>query len=570
MEDVDQLRDRFRRIVELERAAHHRDLAGKQSSGGGQPDDQSLVTRRDFVSLVKLLRDLLSETSRLRLLLNRVQLEPALAQNLRQLDAPGAGAVAVSASDRQPGQGAGPGSSAGLLAPITRLLGVGSPDQRPSADESRSTSVPARRGGGSTVSTAAVNVEYGGGTVRSATPTDSPDVHQSSPREQVEATARSRHVRRELSSIFAGASSAANARRLPPQSLAASQPAPARAVPVPDRGPSAQRFVSAAASAATSYNPFSRILSSYRPAMSSTTNAVLDSIPHAPPVLDSPFDGGDDEEGPLAHGSPPPTLLERQLRPRGLSDSSIRSTFTTHGALSRPNPHHRVVTVAGLAMSSETKPVPIVVAPAGVSVDQTQSGEPAPGLSSSPASLGAAAEFLRQKLEQDEADTAAALAEGKTISRRASRAQLRGRSSLSRLRETATLSSSPPPPVPAMPDELRVSTSSTTTSDSSLNLPPPSSSSSPNPTIAVEAPNSPAAPMPISISPPTRKRSVGRSREREREPAGASSLFGTVVSSAFGSLVGTGHGPGGLSDKRIGPNSAQGAAESWRDRSRLG
>lgn len=512
------------------------------------------MTRRDFVALVKLLRDLLSETSRLRLLVNRVQLEPPLAYKLRELDAPASVTPTITV-EKTLGQSASSAATT-LLAPISRLLGGQAAEQPSTSDSVRPSLAQSRRGGSSTVSTATVNVEYGGGAVRAAESVESPKSQAvASPRDATTSVGRPRQVRRELSSIFAGASynSTASRRTTPAgvRSQGIDMPAQPRAVPT-------NRFVSAAASAASSYMPFGRILASYRPAMSSTANAVIDSIPHAPPVLDSPFDDDDEDH------SPPSTLLERQLRPRGLSDSSIRSSFTTHGGFSRPNPHHRVVTAAGLALSAETKPVPMIVAPGDSSLDRSGERDAAiAAMSSSPASLGAAMNALRQKLEEDEAETAHALAEGKTISRRASRAQLRGRTSTSRLRESSTLAVSPPPPVPPLPDDLRLSTS-TATSDSSLTLP---CQTSPCPAITIDevpAPSAAPAPAPISISPSSRSGSVG---PKEKE-GGTTSLFGTVVSSAFGSLIGSGSLGGG--DKRASTSGSHGPADNWKDRNRFG
>lgn len=571
--EIDGLRDRFRRVIELERAAQHRDSAVASHPDVATSSDTSLVTRREFVSLVKLLRDLLSETSRMRHLLNRVQLEPALAHRLGELDMPGVfdgGGV----TERKTARPAAAEAAANLLAPLSRLLGVASPEQATlsAAENARPSLAQSRRGGSSTVSTATVNVEFGGGAVRPApSSAPSPDAAARRGGPHGAAEPEPRQVRRELSSIFAGASTTTRRTQLPGPA------AQGRAIPASSAAASTSRLVSAAASAATSYIPFGRILSSYRPAMSSTANAVIDFIPSAPPALESPFDEDDTEEGDGDAYSPPSTLLERQLRPRGLSDSSIRSTFVSHAGHMRPNPQHRIVTAAGLALSSEVGAVPIIVAPAGVSVDETTS-KAAIALSSSPASLGAAMSALRQKLEEDDADTAAALAEGKTISRRPSRAQLRARSPSSRLRESSSLAASPPPPVPPLPSELKLSTASTATGDTSRSFDAVAPAADPpNPTVSVQAPDTPPrrpgaaadGTAPISISPTSRPRGVGPLRSAA-DPSTASSLFGTVVSSAFGSLIGGGGG-GNAHDKRVSAiGGAPGGAESFRDRSRLG
>lgn len=80
--EIDSMRDRFRRILEQERAA----VAKDATKAVAPPSAESLISRREFVSLVKLLRDLLFEASRLRSLVNRVQLDPSLATRLADFD----------------------------------------------------------------------------------------------------------------------------------------------------------------------------------------------------------------------------------------------------------------------------------------------------------------------------------------------------------------------------------------------------------------------------------------------------------------------------------------------------
>ncbi|GAA6001793.1 uncharacterized protein JCM10292_005912 [Rhodotorula paludigena] len=523
--DIELVRDRFRRVVELERSAQAR--APSPSTTG----DSSLVTRRDFVSLVKLLRDLLFEASRLRMLVNRVQLDPSLAHSLKDLDVPSPfdAAEAKSAS----------GTSGGLLAPLSRLFGAVAGDDPVLSHRASSAQLrppPGKRGGSSTVSTATVNVEFGSGQVRQA---ELPSSEQASPRNTAAAApaaARPRpsQVKRDLSSIFAGATTSRSGIAL------------GAAAPEHSAAPAGRL------AAAVSYIPFGRLLaSSYRPPMSSTTNAVLDSLPHAPPASRTTADGPSAEE---------PTLLERQLRPRGLSDSSIRSTFLAHDGTIRPNPHHRVVTSAGLALSAEPVRVPVVVAPASTGGDSS-----ALSLSVAASPVGTpsatnAMEALRQQLEEDGAlpsstsltsDPSSSLS--RSVSRRPSAAQLRAKASSSRLRDSL----SPPPPVPPVPilsaaqaQEGLLSTSSAT-SESSLSL---SVGAAPSSAAAATA-----AAMPIRIAPPSPRstsKGEGAPTVAGTAPApGAAGLLGKVASTAFGSLAAQATGVG---------------AESWRERSRLG
>lgn len=313
LSEIEGLRHHFRRVLEQERSS-----AAKDATGSLHSDTESLVARRDFVALVKLFRDLLFEISRLRSLVNRVQLEPSLAVNLRSLDVSTSFEVELS----KPGQAS---LGAGLLAPLSRLFNaallIPEPDVTPRSPASLR---PPPRGisklsGSSVVSSATVNVEFGkghsravakGGEREDVTSPEASNAGSSPYANSATASKTGTQVRRDLNSIFAGG--------IQPKALVDPW------VVVPAAAKASRGFTS---------NPLGRLLASYRPAMSSTTNAVLDSIPHAPQV----------------DGEYQPTLLERTLRPRGLSDSSIRSTFVAHA-----NPHHRIISAATLASSTET------------------------------------------------------------------------------------------------------------------------------------------------------------------------------------------------------------------------
>lgn len=86
--DAEGLREHFRRIVESEaRGALTSDTASTKSSsnGGNVMDmDTSLVPRKDFFALVKLMRDLLFEMAKLRMAVNEVQLAPGNASKILQ------------------------------------------------------------------------------------------------------------------------------------------------------------------------------------------------------------------------------------------------------------------------------------------------------------------------------------------------------------------------------------------------------------------------------------------------------------------------------------------------------
>ncbi|BGP18912.1 hypothetical protein JCM10213v2_006992 [Rhodosporidiobolus nylandii] len=550
--DIDGVRHHFRRVVELERAAQAKEASAERMTGANS--NESLVTRRDFVSLVKLLRDLLCETTRLRSIVNRVQIDPSLATTLRELDVP----TALDPQQGPSGGAKGAPTTGGLLAPISRLFGSSlSPDEPSLSHRASSAQLrppPPKRGGSSTVSTATVNVEFGSGTVRHASASSphsqTPGLTRT-PSRPAKPRAPPGQVKRDISSIFAGASTRSSTLAPGPEPWTVVSPSVPTA---PSSGsaplPATARLASAA-SAASSYIPFGHLLSSYRPALSSTTNAVLDSIPHAPPLRhpqDALQDSAIDDE-------PAPTLLERQLRPRGLSDSSIRSTFVSHG-VSRANPHHRLISPASLALSSE----PTRATAAGDASVLSSS----PATSSSTGGLGAI-DALKVQLSE----VASSAGGSGSVSRRPSAANLRAKGSSSRLRESSLPVSDLAPPVPPLPSNFL--STSTTTTDSTLTLAGARSASSVGDSgLATSLSRSPA---PIGIAPPTpRKAGAGASVAASPSDGdaagngGAAGLFGTMVSSAWGSLAPSpAASVAGPPKKRSG-----GVGESWTERGRFG
>lgn len=209
-------------------------------------------------------------------------------------------------------------SAGGLLAPLSRMVGtfLGEPNKVSLRQPSRP--LPTTKlTGSSGITSATVEVEFGKGASKQAVTVGSSNSGITSASLQKSTSSRDSiagqskigsksgsQVKRDLNNIFAGTTKSTVAEPW---------------VVLPSRN-------------TPSSNPFGRLLSNYRPAKSSTAYAVLDSIPHRAPV----------DQGPQA------TLLERTLHRRGLSDSSIRSTFVAHA-----NPHHRIVSPATLALSSE-------------------------------------------------------------------------------------------------------------------------------------------------------------------------------------------------------------------------
>ncbi|GAA5964768.1 hypothetical protein JCM3765_002548 [Sporobolomyces pararoseus] len=523
--EIDSMRDRFRRILEQERAA----VAKEPSKALVHSSSESLISRREFVSLVKLLRDLLFEASRLRSLVNRVQLDPALAPRLGELDDPqiDAANLGTDASSSKP-----TGTAGGLLAPLSRLFGSSlSPGEHPtlaSRPSSAQLRAPPKRGGYSAVTSATVNVEFGKAAVRSSSTTNEATTTTTSPSQPP--VTRPDPPKRDISSIFAGSTN----RPVDPWVVlsndgAAPSPSP---MPQPRRIPSRSPGL---ASVASSYLPFSRILAgSYRPALSSTTNAVLDSIPHAPPST----------QDPTASDEPPPTLLERQLRPRGLSDSSIRSTFLSHGI---SNPHHRVLTPATLALSSE----PTRIAPTAVVAADTSSAlSTSPGSSSFAASssgLGAIS-ALQKQLQADE-NLLSAPGGGGSLSRRSSANNLRAKPSQSRLRDQLLPSTSVAMSINRSQSSHEGDTTSLSTSPS-LATPP----------VAATLSTSPA---PIQISPPSpmkRSSTAQATRSISSSPVERSAVPGSL----FGTLA------SGWTNGWTSGNGAGSMPESYKERTRVG
>lgn len=295
--------------MEQERAASARELHPNST----ESLTESLVVRKDFVALVKLFRDLLFETSRLRSLVNRIELEPTLAPSLRELD--GMNVVDTERTTQSSS------SAGGLLAPLSRMVGtfLGEPNKAPILRQPSRPLPTTKLTGSSGITSATVEVEFGKGATKQAVTVGSSNSGLASTSLQKSTSSRDSiaggqstmnssksgsQVKRDLNNIFAGTT----------------------------KSTAAEPWVVLPSRNTPSSNPFGRLLSNYRPSKSSTAYAVLDSIPHRAPV----------DQGPQA------TLLERTLRPRGLSDSSIRSTFIAHA-----NPHHRIVSPATLALSSE-------------------------------------------------------------------------------------------------------------------------------------------------------------------------------------------------------------------------
>lgn len=285
--DVDALRVKFQRSL-----LHENQASLKESA------HHSLVTRRDFRQLLRLVRDVLAEVSRLRSIVNTVQLEPALATQIAQLEAGPA-----SPSGSQPSTpGFDPKAYVPtFLAPISRLWSgaasteVVTPPSAPvsaaSLGKGRPTMTATKRTTSTGITSATVNVEFGGGGMSSRQKT----VASSSPLASAPEG---------VGGIFAGG----GLRR-----------------------------------------PRSRWALVDRPGPGATTSSS--GAPKSRSRDD--HDAGDKLDSEV--GDFRQTLLERTLRPRGLSDSSMHSTFVQHAAAAAyANPTGRLLKSAAQPVAATT------------------------------------------------------------------------------------------------------------------------------------------------------------------------------------------------------------------------
>jgi hypothetical protein len=317
--DVSNLRVQFRAALEVER--HE-------------------ATRKDLRALLKLFKDLFTELGQLRGTLNEITLDPSAANKL--------GEQATSEGER--GRSVLPKSSAmgWISAPIAKLFGptteatdvtappLPSPKRR--GQEHNARQAAPKLAAAVSASTTTVNVEFASTGTRRAMATI-PDVQVSSvpsgeashhhpdllasrsgPSSKVEEGRREN-----LLGIFAGAPRNVSGRKdnwlvLPSKNK-------------PDRPKRQQGMVSASPAQDATIGRTAKRLSR-------NLDAIIDSIPHTNRANPSPKETNFQA-----------TLLERTqtLRSRGLSDSSIHSTFLA-------SPVNRLLTPSGIALSGSSGP----------------------------------------------------------------------------------------------------------------------------------------------------------------------------------------------------------------------
>lgn len=275
-------------------------------------DDKMVTTcnRRDLRTLFKLFRDMFTELGQMRVTLNEVVLDPSVAPKVREWAMDPAKAEAEAAKARNTGGG---DNVAGWMAPISKLFGAtgARPEAVASGERGAAALTRSLSGKGPTrpprfvpklspalsASATTVNVEFSGsGVGRAVTSTASP--HPSRPglsAQQSSTTGQS------VMGIFAGA----------PRS---STPDPWVVLPKEPRR--VQSTILNVASPATPRR--THTMSAQR--MSRNVDAIVDVENSALSRVDQ------DSEEPDYLGP----LREHTLKRRGLSDSSIHSTFMSH------------------------------------------------------------------------------------------------------------------------------------------------------------------------------------------------------------------------------------------------
>ncbi|KAJ1020970.1 hypothetical protein NDA18_005816 [Ustilago nuda] len=375
LRDVDGLRDHFRKLVEAEARTHTRDDSSSHSKDFA---NESLVARKEFFALLKAFRDILCELAKLRLCINDIHLNPGQAAKLLHehlganttedrslIPIPSAvnwlGKMLLGGPSTGPSTPSHPSASPGTTLAVPDASGTnGSKGGRILTGRTISGShaghLAPRASPAVVSSTLAVEVK---GTHASATETPqsrfSPSPQtlpggglKAGPRPQRgrSTTSLTRVQSRNLSGLFAG-------------SMAPSYTGfdPARGRLSDQSGGLAQTSTLRPRGDGSRMNkpwqrPLSRIVDDDEISIH-RGRAIRQQV-----FDDSDEDGSDDE----MNGSG--NLLERTLRPRGLSDSSVRSTFIDRmdgvgaGPVSpaanriRPSPISRIITPATLSLHS--------------------------------------------------------------------------------------------------------------------------------------------------------------------------------------------------------------------------
>ncbi len=318
--EVDALRAHFKVILDQERE--------KKGDKRSEDINDSAITRRDFTLLLRLFKEVFSVLVDLQATVNRVIIDPSSAKKLREV-AQAAGDEEDGSRGRLQSSKLAPSGLGWIAAPLAKYFATVAVDEstdtrdsgKPSTDRSRlqpPTAKAAPKQSASTLATTThVNVEFGGsGMVKRATSTLPTGGHASEPLPPSPAdtltkgapiaalkstpaislgdgTIRGRPARREdLFGIFAGAPAGTHGGW--------------RVVsnPIPDAQHRRLRTTT------SQYFGTLRQPGSHKRQLSTAVDAVIDQ--------------------PLPEHQMEEDVPERTLRPRALSDSSIRTTFVSH------------------------------------------------------------------------------------------------------------------------------------------------------------------------------------------------------------------------------------------------
>lgn len=308
--EIGEMRTHFRNVMEDER----------RLGGGKNPLQDSMITKRDFQLLLKLFKEIFGELIELRGIVNDVTVNPAAAVELRKRQ------EAIQAEEeevRGRGKAIKGGSGLGwIAAPITKLFAAPSSDppaRRPS--DKALLQPPAIRSSAklmpsTSATTTQVSVEFAStGQIRRATaglPSANTDHMDELPVSPADTLTR-------IPGLTRQGSNQPSVSRIPAIPLGDGS---SRGPPVGNNRQSLYGIF-AGGSTSDSHRAPARMNQTisgrhtsgrHRRQLSTVVDAVIDD--------DGPDRGLDEYQ---------PPLLERTLRPRGLSDSSIRTTFQHHG-----------------------------------------------------------------------------------------------------------------------------------------------------------------------------------------------------------------------------------------------
>jgi hypothetical protein len=312
--EMTEMRGYFRTILEDERRT------GRRSSSRGM--DDSAVTKKDFNLLLKLFKELFSELIELRGIVNDVTVNPALAVELKRKQ------ESLQVQEDEPARGRGKGTKGAtgglgwIAAPITKLFTAPSSDppinnksgndknllQPPNIRSSAVKLMPS-----TSATTTQVSVEFASsGQVRRATHA-LPTVQDDLPASPVETLTRATGLAKSMAIATQQQQNRGSAISLADGST--------RGAPG-DRQSLYGIFAGGSSVTHTGMIPEHRSQTVVARNMNNRHRRQLSTVVDA--VLDDDHRYFDPTQ---------PALLERTLRPRGLSDSSIRTTFQQHGAI---------------------------------------------------------------------------------------------------------------------------------------------------------------------------------------------------------------------------------------------